>query len=335
MQRVKRSTAVAVLPNPPEGGTPGYFAAPNPQGGIDATVPGYEWFNAVQEEICAVIEAAGIALDEGDRTQLVAALIKTGMQGSHFSIATAAGTADAITAVFTPAIAALTHGMTLHVRAAAANATTAPTFTPAAGTIAAKTIVKGNNLQLAAGDIAGAGHWLTFSFDQTLDKWVLQNPATGINTTMGAGYMLVKDEKASGVDGGGTTAGTTYTRTLNTVSANTISGASLSSNQITLPAGTYRINATAPCGANPHQAWLYNVTSSSIQLRGTSENATVGGSADQVVTHSEIRGRFTLAAPAVFELRHYVSATHATVGLGAATGQGGEVYSMLEVIKEA
>ncbi len=143
-------------------------------------MPGYECFNAVQEEICAVVEAAGIALDESDRTQLVAALIKTGMQGSHFSIANAGGTADAITAVFSPAIAALTHGMTLQVRAAAANATTAPTFTPAVGTIAAKTIVKGNNLPLAVGDIAGAGHWLTVCYDQTLDKFVLQNPAKGI-----------------------------------------------------------------------------------------------------------------------------------------------------------
>lgn len=182
MQRVKRPTAVAVLPTPPEGGTPGYFAAPNPQGGIDATVPGYEWFNAVQEEICAVVEAAGITLDEGDQTQLVAALIKKGMQGNHFSIATAAGTADAITAAFTPAITVLTHGMTLHVRAGAANATTTPTFTPAAGTIVAKTIVKGAGAALVAGDIIGSGHWIDLQYDQTLDKWVLLNPATGVTS---------------------------------------------------------------------------------------------------------------------------------------------------------
>lgn len=183
MQRVKRSTAVALLPTAPEGGTPGYFAEPDPTGGIPATVPGFEWFNNVQEEICAVIESASLALDENDRTQLVAALIKKGMQGNYFSIAAAAGTADAITAVFTPVVDALTNGMTFHVRAGAANATTTPTFTPATGTIAAKTIVKGNNLPLAVGDIAGAGYWLTFRYDQALDKWVLENPATGIIST--------------------------------------------------------------------------------------------------------------------------------------------------------
>jgi hypothetical protein len=56
------------------------------------------------------------------------------------------------------------------VRAAAANATATPTFTPNAGTIAAKTIVKGSNVALAVGDIAGAAHWLGLQYDATLDR---------------------------------------------------------------------------------------------------------------------------------------------------------------------
>lgn len=94
--------------------------------------------------------------------------------------ATAGGTAEAITAAFTPAIAALVNGMTLCVRAGAANATTTPTFTPAAGTITPKAIVKGAGAALVAGDIAGAGHWIVLRYDQSLDKWALQNPATGV-----------------------------------------------------------------------------------------------------------------------------------------------------------
>lgn len=74
MQRVKRSSAVVALPTAPGGGTPGYFALPNPGGGVPATVPGYEWFNSVQEEICAVIAAAGITLDIANTGQLLAAL---------------------------------------------------------------------------------------------------------------------------------------------------------------------------------------------------------------------------------------------------------------------
>lgn len=94
--------------------------------------------------------------------------------------AVADGTADAITADFTPNVA-LTNGTTVIVRAGAANATTTPTFAPDG--LAAKTIVKGNNLALAAGDIAGAGHWLEMNFDTTLDKWVLQNPYNQIAST--------------------------------------------------------------------------------------------------------------------------------------------------------
>lgn len=79
MQRVKRSTAVAAMPAPPNGGTPGYFASPSPQGGVPATIPGYEWFNSVQEELCAIIAAAGINLDIANSAQLLAALRSAGV----------------------------------------------------------------------------------------------------------------------------------------------------------------------------------------------------------------------------------------------------------------
>jgi hypothetical protein len=40
---------------------------------------------------------------------------------------------------------------------------------------------------LVAGDIAGAGHWIELQYDSTLDKWALQNPATGV-TSSGTGF---------------------------------------------------------------------------------------------------------------------------------------------------
>lgn len=83
MQRVKRSTAVAVLPAAPAGGTPGYFANPAPGGGVNATVPGYEWFNNVQEELLSVIEGQGLTASDADRTQLrqaIAKMIQTGQR---------------------------------------------------------------------------------------------------------------------------------------------------------------------------------------------------------------------------------------------------------------
>lgn len=92
------------------------------------------------------------------------------------NVAHAAGTADALTAAFTPAPHAWPDGVPFFVRAASANATTTPTFTPNSGTLTAKTIVKGANVALAAGDIAGAGQWLILQYDATLDKVVLLNP---------------------------------------------------------------------------------------------------------------------------------------------------------------
>ena len=92
-------------------------------------------------------------------------------------VASAGGTADALTATFSPAPRAWPTGVPFMVRAASANATTTPTFTPNSGTLPAKTIVKGANAALAAGDIAGDGHWLVLQYDVTLDKVVLLNPA--------------------------------------------------------------------------------------------------------------------------------------------------------------
>lgn len=163
------------------------FTAGNPATGTPATQLSETFFDSVQEEICSVIESAGIALDPVDRAQLASAI-----QSGALNVAAAGGTADAITAAFSPAITALSDGLLLHVRAAAANATTAPTFTPADGVIAAKAVVKGNGLALVAGDIAGVGRWLLLQYDATLDKWVLLNPATGVV----AGLQVASDAEA-------------------------------------------------------------------------------------------------------------------------------------------
>lgn len=105
-----------------------------------------------------------------------------GVQAGDYNTSVAAGTADALTGDYTPNVAALEDGLTLFVRATAANATTTPTFSPDG--LPSKTIVKGNNLPLVPADIAGAGHWLEMTFDITLDKWVLQNPATGVSIVL-------------------------------------------------------------------------------------------------------------------------------------------------------
>lgn len=125
------------------------------------------------------ITAGNISAYPGAPVIPSAGLLVAGLQNSSFNIATAGGAADAIVANFSPAVTALSNGMTLYVRAANANATSTPTL-QANGT-AAKTVVKGAGSALSAGDIAGGGHWIEVQYDGTLDKWVLLNPATGVS----------------------------------------------------------------------------------------------------------------------------------------------------------
>lgn len=176
MDRAYSSGAAGSAPTAPASPSIGYPSAGNPGTGTPATKPGAYWYHMMMEEMLAVIAAAGITPDWTKLTQLASAI----QSGKLFSSA-AGGTADAITASFSPAITTLFNGMALYIRAAAANATTTPTFTPNNGTVAAKQIVKGAGAALAVGDIAGGGHWIELQYDATLDRWVLLNPATGVS----------------------------------------------------------------------------------------------------------------------------------------------------------
>jgi len=138
--------------------------------------------------------------------------------------------------------------------------------------------------------------------------------------------LHVRDQRVSGTHGGTATAGSYLTRVLNTVLTNTISGASLASNQITLPAGTYEIDASVPgfiCGG--FKAKLYNVTDGADLIIGNFGSASVPYQTGDFCT---VRGRFTLAATKALDLRMRCNVTRATDGLGVALSYGDvEVYA--------
>ena len=50
---------------------------------------------------------------------------------------------------------------------------------------------------MAAGDIAGAGHWIELQYDLTLDKWVLLNPATGVSSAPSNQIQAITSSVAS------------------------------------------------------------------------------------------------------------------------------------------
>lgn len=86
-------------------------------------------------------------------------------------IAAAAGTADAITATFSPAITAWTNGLRFTLTGCSANATTTPTVNP--NGIGAKTIVNQGNLPLIIGDMPPQAD---LQYNSTYDAVVLLNP---------------------------------------------------------------------------------------------------------------------------------------------------------------
>jgi hypothetical protein len=146
--------------------------------------------------------------------------------------------------------------------------------------------------------------------------------------------LHVRDEKSAGSTGGTFTSGSFQTRTLNTVMTNEISGASLSSNQIILPSGTYYVQASAPAfQVIRHKLLFRNITDSTNTIIGSTEYTNSG---DTVLTRAILTGRFTIASQKTFELQHRCQSTFDTYGFGDDSNYGvAEVYSDLQIWKVA
>ena len=149
----------------------------------------------------------------------------------------------------------------------------------------------------------------------------------------GATYAIFRDEKTSGTDGGTFTSGAFRTRDLNATQYNGIASASLSSNQISLPAGTYVIEAAAPANrTDQHQLRIQNITDSSTTVLG--QNVWCYG-VNLVSNMAMVSGVFTIAGTKTFELQHRGATTRAGDGFGLAAGFGTEVYASITIAKVA
>jgi len=140
-------------------------------------------------------------------------------------------------------------------------------------------------------------------------------------------FLHVEDQKGLDVDGGTFNPGAWYTRDLNTVVENTIPGASLAippTSQITLPAGTYRLNASAGgWGVNVHQIAFWNDSDLSFVHTGTTENTSDTITTDVITTWSKIiNAKFTITSNKNFELQHQCSRLKSGTGFGFPVGAG-------------
>lgn len=144
----------------------------------------------------------------------------------------------------------------------------------------------------------------------------------------------VKGVQASGVNGnaGATfTSGAYRTRVLNTVEGDS-SIVSLASNQFTLDAGDYKIEATAPAfWVNAHKAKLYDITNTADVKIGSTETS---GAAANVATISKVIAELTITSTTTYEIQHRAQTTKASNGFGAATSFGdSEIYTQVTITK--
>lgn len=170
---------------------------------------------------------------------------------------------------------------------------------------------------------------------------VLKTQGTAANPLWGDGgttqTLIVQDVKSSGTMAGSFTSGAWRTRDLNTVVVNEISGASLASNQIALPAGTYEVFASVPSAfVQAHQAKLFNVTDGTDTVLGmTTSSSNASGSPVATGTNSEVVGKFTITASKVFEIRHQCEVTRTGDGFGRGGSWGNNIYTFVLIKKVA
>ena len=175
-----------------------------------------------------------------------------------------------------------------------------------------------------------SGQVLTSQGNSSAPTWA--TPSGGLF----ASYAQVCDRKSSGSHGGSFASGDWRTRELNTEAFDPDGIVTLSSNQFTLQAGSYFINAMAPAqSVVNHQLRLRNITDSNNALFGFSAYASQSsGNATDDNDYAFLKGRITLSGAKTFELQHRCNTTRNGAGFGQPSGYAEETYASVEIYKE-
>jgi hypothetical protein len=149
-----------------------------------------------------------------------------------------------------------------------------------------------------------------------------------------AAYILLTEEGDPGNQSisGDFDSGAWRTRQLNRINYDQTGLVRLSGAQFTLPAGRYRVAASATAGqVGAHVIRLFSITDSAVLYEGTEAR-----SADEsgVYSKSYIIGDFSILQDTTFELQHQCELSTAQVGLGQANSiMDPDVLSMIEFFK--
>lgn len=157
---------------------------------------------------------------------------------------------------------------------------------------------------------------------------------TGTGNAFGAQLLHVQDQKSSGTQGGALSSSTWTTHVLNTTLTNEISSATLTSNVISLPAGTYWVDAHSVVNlGNESQMRFRDTTSNTTLARACGVRS---GASDGTTGAMRLSGRFTLSGTKNVELQMWVATGTSGNGLGYAASSGDvEMYADVKVWKIA
>ena len=148
-------------------------------------------------------------------------------------------------------------------------------------------------------------------------------------------YAIICDQKADSASGGQFDNGAWRTRNLNTTIADPDSIVTIASDQFTLQAGSYLIEASAPAyKVNNHQTRLYNATTSAVVQYG--QNA-YSDATENVADESSVVARVTITGATAFEIQHRAANSKPTNGFGnSVNGFGGVgIFTVVKIYKEA
>ena len=174
------------------------------------------------------------------------------------------------------------------------------------------------------------------NIDTVFNYWVKAASGAGsivlTPRTESTPQVIIEDQKTAGTVAQTLTAGADTTRNLNTLVLNYGGLASLSSNQITLPAGTYYVKASAVLSVSASaygRLIFFDVGSSVNQIIGLAGAGSSGSGPSVVQT---LDGVFTITGQKTFELRDRVSTNNALGGQPMNDGRS-EVYAHVEITK--
>ena len=156
---------------------------------------------------------------------------------------------------------------------------------------------------------------------------------TGITAPIFGNYAVLMDVKSEGNDGGTFTSGQWQVRDLNTEYYDPDGIVTLSSNIFVLQAGYYfiRFSATAH-RVGTHKCVLFRESGTqTIFAHGSSERLVTDGGSNR----SEGIWRGQISGTVNLQIRHRCSSTRDNDGLGKASTAGDEIYTIVEIFKEA